>query len=94
MRRYIKDQNNISFRGKNMTSVKIKKAFNLGLIPTRDLILKEDQRLDHLAYKYLGNDKDWWILALLSNIGWPMQVPAGTIIKIPTDIQGLYKYLG
>ena len=93
MRRYSRDKNRITYTGKNELIGKIKRAQKLGLINTVDVVLREDQRLEHLAYKYLGNDKDWWLLAALSNIGWCLQVPAGTIIKVPTDVTGLYKYL-
>jgi len=29
----------------------------------------------------------WWIIAALSNIGWNLQVPPGTKITLPTNIQ-------
>lgn len=65
---------------------RIRSAQRLGLIRTRDRILTESQRLDHLAYEYLGDSTKWWILAATSGIGWGMQVPPGTVIKVPVDI--------
>lgn len=65
---------------------RIRTARRLGLIQTQEKILTENQRLDHLAYEYFGDSTKWWILAATSDIGWGMQVPPGTVIRIPTDI--------
>lgn len=65
---------------------KIRKAIELGFIPCNEIIVRESQRLDHLAYQYLGSADLWWVLAATSNIGWGLQVPAGTVIKIPVNI--------
>lgn len=65
---------------------RIRAAQRLGLIQTREKILKENQRLDHLAHEYFGDSTKWWILAATSNIGWGLQVPAGTVINVPVDL--------
>jgi nucleoid-associated protein YgaU len=41
------------------------------------------QRLDTIAGREYGDGRYWWIIAAASNIGWGLQVPPGTIIKIP-----------
>jgi len=95
MRRYSKDKR---IRGGKLETAKtvnaIRRAKEFGLIPTRDVILTESQRLDHLAHEYLGNSRLWWILAALSDIGWGLQLPAGTVVKVPTDITAVRAIIG
>ena len=95
MRRYSKDKR---IRGGKLETAKtvnaIRRAKEFGLIPTQDVILTESQRLDHLAHEYLGNSRLWWILAALSDIGWGLQLPAGTIVKVPTDITAVRAIIG
>ena len=87
MKRYGRDRR---IRGNKRETAKtmnaLRRAHELGLVTTYEVILQESQRLDHLAYEYLGDDKLWWVLAALSNIGWALQLPPGTVIKIPNDI--------
>lgn len=95
MRRYSKDKR---IRGGKLetakTSIAIRRAREFGLIPTKEVILTESQRLDHLAQQYLGNSRLWWILAALSDIGWGLQLPAGTIVRVPTDISAIQQIVG
>jgi len=95
MKRYTRDQR---IRGGKLQTAKavtlIRRANEFGLIPTREVYLKESQRLDHLAFDHLGDSTLWWVLAGLSNIGWGLQVPAGTIIKIPIDINAIKTIVG
>jgi len=49
-------------------------------------VLREGERLDHLAGQYYGDGKLWWIIAAASGIGWGLQVPPGTFIRIPTAL--------
>ena len=95
MRRYSKDRR---IRGGKLETAKtvttLRRAKEFGLIPLREVVLTEDQRLDHLAYQYLGNADLWWILAALSDIGWGLQLPAGTIINVPTDITSINAIVG
>jgi hypothetical protein len=58
-----------------------------GAIDTQKVILNSTQRLDTLAGQYYGDSQLWWIIAASSGVGWAMQVPAGTVIRIPTNIQ-------
>jgi hypothetical protein len=66
--------------------LRIRQSINAGLIPTRELVLAEGQRLDHLAGNLLGDGRLWWVLAATSNIGWGLQVPPGTRLLVPIDI--------
>lgn len=54
-----------------------------GNIRYQTITLQESQRLDTLAGQYYGDGRLFWILAIASNIGWALQVPGGTQIKIP-----------
>jgi hypothetical protein len=95
MKRYGRDQR---IRGGKLQTARtimlIRRANEFGLIPTRKIYIKESQRLDHLAHVHLGDSSLWWILAGLSNIGWGLQVPAGTIIRIPLDINAIKTIVG
>jgi len=95
VRRYTRDQRIAG--GKLQTSKtvsRIRRARELGLLPTKEIILKESQRLDHLAQEYIGSSHLWWVLAALSDIGWGLQVPAGTVIRIPLDINSIRSIVG
>jgi hypothetical protein len=47
------------------------------------ILLRGVERLDTLAGAIYGDASYWWILAAASGIGWGLQVPPGTIIKVP-----------
>ena len=47
------------------------------------IILQQRERLDTLSAQIYGDGKLWWILAAASDIGFGLQVPAGTIIRVP-----------
>ncbi len=64
---------------------------NIRIVET--FALQESERLDIIAGQKYDDSRLWWIIAAASNIGWALQVPAGTLIKIPrlTDVA---KYVG
>jgi len=57
-----------------------------GNLEADTIVLTQGQRLDHLAGQYYGNSTYWWIIAAASGIGWAMQCPTGTVIKIPKNL--------
>ena len=57
-----------------------------GALEADTIVLTQGQRLDHLAGQYYDNGSYWWIIAAASGIGWAMQCPAGTVIKIPKNL--------
>ena len=58
------------------------------------MVLRQSQRLDHVAFKELGDPHAWWIIAALSNIGWGMQLPPGTILYIPENMNTVQALVG
>ena len=70
----------------------IRRAVQQGQISTREHVLKESERLDSIAGRVYGNARLWWIIAAASGIGWPLQVPPGTQLLIPTDLKQVSQY--
>ena len=54
--------------------------------------VQEGETLDFLMYKYGGesakNTIKWWLLADVNNVMWPLDLPAGTQLAIPTRLVG------
>lgn len=61
----------------------IQAAVASGQIVVRSMVVRGRERLDTIAGEVYGDGRYWWILAAASNIGWGMQVPPGTLIKVP-----------
>lgn len=57
----------------------------------KNLLLTQEDRLDHIAAQMYGDARYWWIIAAASNIGWGLQAPPGTVIYVPDliDVQKL-----
>ena len=72
--------------GTNGSIQKIRDAVASGNLSTTVMVLKESDRLDTIAGKFYGDGRLWWVVAAASGIGWWLQVPSGTRIVIPTDI--------
>lgn len=70
------------------------RATKSGKIPCRTYVLAENERLDHLAGRFLGNGQLWWVIAACSGIGWALQAPPGTRLKIPSDLEKVMAYIG
>lgn len=68
----------------NMSKINV--AVLSGKIDCNVHVLQENQRLDHIAGLAYNDSSYWWIIAAASGIGWGLQVPPGTIIKIPNDV--------
>lgn len=79
--------------GTNKMSRRIFLACETGQLKTEVVILKESQRLDHLAGIKYGDSTLWWILASASGIGWGLQLPPGTLVRIPVNPDAVYEYL-
>lgn len=64
-----------------------------GNIRYDEAYLDEAERFDILAGQIYGDSSLWWIIAAASDVGWGLQAPPGTRIKIPklADVQ---KFIG
>jgi len=83
--RYIRDPrlNRNSFLGTASATAKIREALRFGNLAVLDILVTVDlDRLDNLAGTVYGDSRLWWVLAASSDVGWGMQVPPGTLIRI------------
>jgi hypothetical protein len=69
--------------GSSRTITRIRAAIKAGSLGYKEMILRGVQRLDTIAGEEYGEGRYWWVIAAASDIGWGMQVPAGTALKIP-----------
>ena len=54
-------------------------------LPVSLRVLEEGERLDTISFEVYGTSSFWWIIAGASGIGWGLQVPPGTLLKIPNN---------
>jgi hypothetical protein len=75
--------------GTSNVILSIRSNISAGNIRTQIYILTENERLDIIAGEQYNDSSLWWIIAAASNVGWGLQVPAGTILIIPllSDVQ-------
>ncbi len=62
---------------------RIRDGISQGVISYSEDVLREAQRLDHIAGSYYNDSSLWWVIAAASGIGWGLQVPPGTYLLIP-----------
>jgi hypothetical protein len=74
-------------------STKIQAGIHNGTIDYSVHVIEGQQRLDTLAANAYGDSSLWWVLAAASGIGWGLQVPPGTIIKVPNNLGVIYALL-
>jgi len=67
-------------------SSKIYLGVTTGAIPVTVRKIKRNERLDTIAIDAYGSASYWWVIAAASGIGWGLQVPPGTIIRIPINL--------
>lgn len=79
--------------GTSMSIPVIRENMQSGNIRYTELITQESERLDILAGEFYDDGRLWWIIAAASDVGWGLQVPPGTLIKIPT-LEDVAKYTG
>lgn len=72
---------------------KIYEACEFSRIAFEPYVLEEGQRLDQLAGIAYQSSSYWWVIAAASGIGWGLQVPPGTILRIPKNIGAVLNLL-
>jgi len=77
--------------GTSVATQTIRAAVADGRLSIQMMTVRGAERLDTIAGAVYGDSRYWWILAAASDIGWGLQVPPGTIIKIPdlNDVSSL-----
>ena len=84
------DRDPLIFGGRSFGSAQavviIRDAVRRGQISLKEKVMSESERLDVIAGQQYQDASLWWVIAAASNIGWGLQVPAGTKISIPTNI--------
>ena len=80
--------------GTARASALIRAGIKDGTLPlSTEIVTSGADRLDSLAGAFYGEGRYWWIIAAASGIGWGMQIPMGTIIKVP-DLRYVERLLG
>lgn len=94
--RYVKSDilnNRKNFFGTAKLARQIFVACESGVIKCEVVILSEGQRLGHIAGVKYGDASLWWIIAAASGIGWGLQIPAGTIVRVPKNPNVVYEFI-
>lgn len=69
--------------GTSRAILAIRKGIESGTIRFSTQRTLQGQRLDSIAGEVYSNGRLWWIIAAASEIGWGLQVPPETVIRIP-----------
>lgn len=71
--------------GTSTVSHVIRSGIKQGTISiVKQIVLNGAERLDTIAGFEYGDGRYWWVIAAASDIGWGMQLPAGTVLNIPS----------
>ena len=92
LRRYSRTDVHGFYYGTSNNPTLIRENIANGNIKYSEITLKQNDRLDILAGLYYGDSRLYWLLAASSGIGFGLQIPAGTIVKIP-DINDVSRYI-
>lgn len=69
--------------GTNRAIRNLRTAIKEGRVNVVDsLVTTGNDRLDTLAGIIYRDARYWWVLAVASDIGWGLQVPPGTVVKV------------
>jgi hypothetical protein len=47
-------------------------------------VVSDSDRIDNLAYRYFDDPTLWWIIADYNEIFFPLQLPVGAMLRIPS----------
>ena len=88
-----KDSNTQNIVGISKSCYKIFQAVEDNRLNYSVHILEQGERLDYLAGVNYNDSSLWWVIAAASGIGYALQVPPGTLIRIPTSISEVFGVL-
>jgi hypothetical protein len=96
--RYSFAERKIDINGKeyvsfSSASYRVFKSVETGVLQFDTKILEEGERIDTIAGVYYGKSSYWWIIAAASGIGYALQVPPGTVLRIPTNLSEVFGVL-
>ena len=89
---YVPNVDGKSISNSNAVNI-IQQGIRQGEIDVEIVSLAGNQRLDVLSGQFYGTSEFWWIIAAASGIGWGLQVPPGTLIKVPKNIEKVLSIL-
>lgn len=87
------DINGEEYIGVSKASHRVFKSVELGLLNCDVKLLEEGERIDTIAGNYYGNSSYWWVIAAASGIGYALQVPPGTVLRIPNNLSEVFGVL-
>lgn len=59
-------------------------------VETVEHVVRQGERLDHIAFRFLGDESYWWVVALVNGIDYPFSsggLTAGSTLRIPREIR-------
>jgi nucleoid-associated protein YgaU len=80
--------------GTSQGSRAIRSAIDRGSIRFDVFVTSRGDRLDAIAGRVYGDARLWWIIAAASGVGWGLQVPPGTRLRIPRDLSEVSEVAG
>jgi hypothetical protein len=82
------------FRPSSEVCYRIRKAVSTGRLLSQKYTTTQGVRLDTIAGQVYNNATLWWVIAAASGIGWACQVPTGTVLRIPANVEDVYTIIG
>lgn len=65
----------------------------LDSVPSYNIRVNRFDRLDILAYKYLGSGEYWWMIALMNDLDWAFGFEEGQIMRIPVSAEDILRLI-
>lgn len=62
-------------------------------IPTYNIRVNKFDRLDILAFKYLGAGEYWWIIAMINDLDWAFGFEEGQILRVPINVDDVLRLM-
>ena len=78
------------YRSTSESNVLIFKAAESGTLKCKIVILEEGKRIDSIAGAAYGDSRLWWVIAAASGVGWALQAPPGTVLRVPLNITQVF----